>query len=435
MGYFRPLVAVALSQGDLVAQEERISLLKEIERFIFLNFRMARFNPSYQSAFYYNKARELAQGSANLAALADDLGRKTDDILHSIISNFMARTDKRFENDAGFYAWRDLRYFLYEYESHLSVKNNLQKVYWQQFSKSEKDKVTIEHILPQTPNKWYWRNQFRHFSDDEIKLLSGSLGNLLPLAQSINSSLQNDGFPEKKHSSSKRRGYMNGSHSEIEVAQEEDWTASSIMNRGLRLLGFLENRWRLHFTDQQKQALLHISFVNEDRDEKPELPKPTSEFDLERDQIYLAKKEGLNDLQMDRLKFWTLFVDYCQSIGRGDDIGSRQANQSRSYDIPIGSSEYIVFFQVMQRGNLRIGLYVYQTESFERLESRRAELEKIYGSGLDWDVSHKNSKSRRIIHEIKADAFKPERYQENFEWLIDQFDKLMSALFEVDDHP
>jgi len=433
MGYFRPLVAVALSLGNQVTQEERIYLLKEIERFIFLNFRMARFNPSYQSAFYYNKARELAQDNSNLTALADDLRQKTDDVLHPIISNFMARTDKRFENDAGFYAWRDLRYFLFEYESHLSVKNNLPKVFWQQFSKSEKDKVTIEHILPQTPNKWYWRNQFRHFSDDEIKFLSGSLGNLLPLAQSINSSLQNDSFPEKKHSSSKRRGYMNGSHSEIEVAQEEDWTASSIMDRGLRLLSFMEIRWRLRFTDEQKQALLHISFVNEYRDEKPELPKPSYEFDLERDYEYLAETEDLNDLQMERLKFWTHFVEYCQSTGRSNDIGSRQASQSRTYDVSIGSSEYIAFFQVMKTGNLRIGLHIYQTERFEKLKSMKAEMEVIYGSTLEWDVSRKNSKSKRIIHEIKADAFNPERYRKNFDWLVNQFDKLMSALAEVDD--
>ena len=57
-------------------------------------------------------------------------------------------------------------------ESHLSTKNNIQKIDWQMFSKVEKDKITIEHILPQTPTKWYWRNQFRHFNEEEIKILS-----------------------------------------------------------------------------------------------------------------------------------------------------------------------------------------------------------------------------------------------------------------------
>ena len=62
------------------------------------------------------------------------------------------------------------------------------------------DKVSIEHILPQTPSRFYWRNQFREFSGEEIELLSCALGNLLPLSQSINSALQNDSFDDKKTS-------------------------------------------------------------------------------------------------------------------------------------------------------------------------------------------------------------------------------------------
>lgn len=33
------------------------------------------------------------------------------------------------------------------------------------FTRVEKDKVTIEHILPQTPTKWYWRNTYRMFGE------------------------------------------------------------------------------------------------------------------------------------------------------------------------------------------------------------------------------------------------------------------------------
>lgn len=90
----------------------------------------------------------------------------------------------------GFYDWKSIKYFLYEYELHLAQRNNLDKVSWKMFTKTEKDKVSIEHILPQTPTKYYWRNQFRQFDDEEIELLSCALGNLLPLSQSINSSLQ-----------------------------------------------------------------------------------------------------------------------------------------------------------------------------------------------------------------------------------------------------
>ena len=276
IGYFRPLVAISLSLKNEVGAEERVLLFKEIERFIFLCFRMAGFNSSYKSSYYYNKAREVLQRKISLNSVVHDLMETVDNDLSAVISNFIVKTNRRFESGLGFYGWRGLRYFLFEYESHLSIKNNIQKIDWQMFSKVEKDKITIEHILPQTPTKWYWRNQFRHFNEDEIEILSGSLGNLLPLAHSINSSLQNDSFPDKKNPSSKRRGYINGSHSEIEVAREEDWTPKAILNRGLKLLEFMENRWGLNLTAEQKDQLLHIGFVNEERDEVPEIPEPTT---------------------------------------------------------------------------------------------------------------------------------------------------------------
>jgi len=92
----------------------------------------------------------------------------------------------------------------------------------------------------------------------------------LPLSSSINSSLQNDDFLEKKstklNESGKviRNGYANGSYSELEVAKEMDWTAIQILNRGLTLLDFLETRWGISMGDlTRKQSLLHLSFLHE----------------------------------------------------------------------------------------------------------------------------------------------------------------------------
>jgi hypothetical protein len=40
---------------------------------------------------------------------------------------------------------------------------------WNFFSKVEKEKVTVEQILPQTQNRVVLANQFRQYSADEIK--------------------------------------------------------------------------------------------------------------------------------------------------------------------------------------------------------------------------------------------------------------------------
>lgn len=431
LGYFRPLIAAVLASSEPYAESERVSLFSAIERFIFLSFRVGVLNASYKSSDYYKKARDIWRGDISVTSVAATLNDTIDGDMAAIVANFITRTDRRFDSGEGFYGWRDLRYFLYEYELKLATANNLQKVDWNIFSKVEKDKVTIEHVLPQTPTKWYWRNQFRTFSGEEIATLSASLGNLLPLAQSINSSLQNDGFPDKKNpSSAGRRGYINGSHSEIEVSNKTDWTAKNILERGLHLLEFMEARWGISLTDEQKEHLLHIEFVNEDRPEIPELSEeatPVLVFkDLPDTVTQLSERHYL------RYDFWSHFVEYCKANGRGDDIGSRKAVYDYWYDVTLHNQDYHVFFQLYKRKKLRIGLYVYRPEDFARLESKKDAIEKAYGDALDWYTSRQKSTAKRILHQLDADIHNPALYEQHFKWLIEHFDKLKVALETVD---
>jgi hypothetical protein len=412
--------------------KERIELLQAIERFIFLSFRVGGFNASYKSSDYYNKAREILHGSANLSSVTEDLNSTVNADLSSLLANFITRTNRRFDTGDGFYGWRDLRYFLYEYEYELSTLNNLQKVHWNLFAKVEKDKVTIEHILPQSPTKWYWRNEFRQYTDNEIKILSASLGNLLPLAQSINSSLQNDSFQDKKILSSLgKRGYVNGSHSEIEVSSEQEWTAQNILNRGLKLLKFMESRWKIDLSDEQKVNLLHIDFVNDGRPVGPELIGEIAVIPIKQ-QSKPATTAILSERHHLRYDFWSNFVEYCNAMGRAEEIASHKPNYDDWYDVTIGSKNYHIFFQLVRRKILRIGLYVYRPEDFTRLESLKVEIEHAYGSQLEWYTSRKKSVAKRILHPIDADIHNPELYPQHFEWLICQFDKLMSTLELLD---
>ena len=430
IGHFRPLVVAALATNDATTPEERISLFESIERFIFVSFRIGGFQANYQSSVYYNKSRDVLSGNASLVSIADDLDNTVNNDKTSAMGAFIARTNRRFDSGEGFYSWRDLRYFLYEYEFEQSVKNNIEKVDWRAFTRVEKDKVTIEHILPQTPSNWYWRNTYRAFTDDEIKTLSASLGNLLPLSQSINSSLQNDSFPDKKNPpNANRRGYINGSHSEIEVAQESDWTAHNILSRGLSLLKFMESRWDITFTDKQKSELLHIDFVNEEREEPPEIPK--AEMQSSSNEQPSTTRE-LSDRHIRRFEFWSNFTEHCRANGRGEDIASRKPSYDDWYDVPIGSRNYHIFFQLYRQRKLRIGLYVYRPEDFARLVDKKSDIESMYGSELEWFTSREKSTAKRILHSIDTDVHSPELYHEHFNWLITQFDKLRHTLETVD---
>ena len=197
--------------------------------------------------------------------LNNDSTFRTDDFYNSL--------SKKFKDGSGYYGWSGLRYFLYEYETRLSEGGFL-KVTWEIFLKSEKDKISIEHIYPQTPTD-DWDSAFNDVTQEQRRFYQATLGNLLLLSMSMNSALQNASFNDKKQLKYKydadgveirkiRNGYSNGSHSEIEVSQNSKWGSDEIKSRGIRLLKFMEERWDIRFkSEKERERLLFLNFKNE----------------------------------------------------------------------------------------------------------------------------------------------------------------------------
>lgn len=269
MGYFRPLIMSILKNEE--NRSEIIDTLKVIERFIFLEFRLNQTRRTYRDSEFYNYARDLDRNDIQIEDIKD---RLLELISYNIEDDGVYRSDyfynylkKRFEGGGnhGYYGWHALRYFLFEYELSLLESSRQRKIFWNDLIKTPRDKVSIEHIFPQTPDKEYWENKFSDINEEDYYKYQGSLGNLLLLSQSINSSLQNDSFIAKKvpkynsNGEKIRNGYSDGSHSEIEVATENDWTPDTIINRGLKLLDFMEHRWHINFKDKEtKESLLFL---------------------------------------------------------------------------------------------------------------------------------------------------------------------------------
>ena len=371
--------------------------------------------------------------------LLSDINETAGSNIEYAVPNFVTKIEKHFSDGGGFYYWNSIKYFLYEYEYKLSKKNNLDKVSWGMFTTVEKDKISIEHILPQTPTKYYWRNQFRQFDKEEIEMLSGALGNLLPLSQSINSSLQNDSFYDKKTSTALgRRGYENGSHSEIEVSKEAEWTAKKIYERSISLLQFMENRWKFSLTKEQMEKLVYVSFAIDGREvpeELPEEPKlPTKELTK---QISVKQSEegsaatGESELEKQRLKFWTGFVNYCKNNGYGDSIAKRKPSIDGWYTIPVGAADYHVEFSITRSRFLSLIIYVQNEDVFTRLENKKIEIESEFGNKFDWYSSREQSKAKRIVYKIECDIFSPAKQEEYYAWMVDKFAELKKALVSV----
>lgn len=275
--YFRPLVTASFL-NEHINSKERVTLFQAIERFIFITFRLSRAFSSYRNSEFYKAARQLRNGELSISDIIKHLNDRMEYLFYSpevsneryfYYINFKIFIEKKFKNGgAGFYDWNGLRYFLYEYEMEKVRQRGSQKIDWKLFVKSEKDKVSIEHIYPQTPTHKCWKEGFKEYKKSQHPYFRGSLGNLLPLSQSINSSLQNDCFEEKKkakyndRNEKVRQGYSDGSHSEIEVAGHEEWNPDNILVRGKKLLEFMEKRWNLKFeNDHAKAELLFLDFM------------------------------------------------------------------------------------------------------------------------------------------------------------------------------
>ena len=268
MVYFRPLIMAIFKNEPNEAA--RIQIFQKIERFIFILFRTTSARANYRSSEFYNAARALDREEITL----DNISEKLDAGLSYIFNDdktlrkdeFYNLLFKKFENGTGYYGWSGRNYFLYEYELSLLSKSRQKKIDWSDLLKSEKDKISIEHIYPQTETD-EWVKAFTKTNLDKRKYYTATLGNLLLLSASINSSLQNDSFVDKKKAKYNvekekiRNGYSDGSHSEIEVSQQDVWGPEQIYERGIKLLSFMEKRWDFKFKDdKQKRSMLFLDF-------------------------------------------------------------------------------------------------------------------------------------------------------------------------------
>ncbi len=429
IGHFRPLVTVIISRRDF-SPEERIESFKAIERFIFICFRLGNFNASFCSSEYYRASRSLNLNEMTLEDLVSDIVETTDANIEYAIPNFVTKIEKYFSNGGGFYYWNSIRYFLYEYETSLAQKNNIDRIgSWEMFTKTEKDKVSIEHILPQTPSKYYWQNQYRQFTDEEVEMLAGALGTLLPLSQSVNSSLQNDSFYDKKTTKAGRRGYENGCHSEIEVAKYNDWTAENIYTRSKELLEFMENRWEFSFNNEQLNKLVYVNFAVDGRTVPEELPLPEEKPIQSKEDTDTHEYSSLDEQQK---AFWVNFVKYCNDHDREDIVGRKPLVQNW-YDIPVGANDFLLQFTITRSKYVSLVIYAFDGETFKRLESKKSVIEKVFGNKFDWYSSREKSTAKRIVYKHEADVFNPGKQEELFDWMIEKFDSLVDALVSADE--
>lgn len=278
--YFKPLITVLLSKSDIPIYK-KLECLQKIERYIFLHFRLVNYQSTYRNSFFWKLAHKFYFDEVNIDNVIDEVN-KIDYLSDNNVANMngiLNSISRWFKNYKGYYSWGSIRYFLYEYELFLMNNQANQKIYPENlFKKDEKDKVSVEHIYPQTDTEEYWVKRFGNYTELEQKHLNQSLGNLLPLSLSINIKLQNYSFDDKKYGKDRTRGYINGSHSEMEVAKLDEWTSEEILNRGLNMIKFMEEKYDFIIPNKADRIkMLGLDFMIDENDEKTDVTVPENQ--------------------------------------------------------------------------------------------------------------------------------------------------------------
>ena len=261
MAAFSPLIMAAMLK---CSEDEILRLLESAEKFIFLVFRLSQRKSNTKSNDFYRlansfyseeKGQDIDQVIEHIDSMTEvwvekEDGKETIYYRWFNLEQFGQYIKEQYKTGEGYYTWNGLPYFLYEYELHLQdIAKGNQKVTWSDFSGRRKED-TIEHIYPRAAKDKSWKSSFVGYNKRKKEMLLHSLGNLVLVARSKNSQLQNKPFDRKKRDKDKNGnevGFFNGSYSEIDVAKNENWGPDEICNRGKKLIAFLGERWDIDF--------------------------------------------------------------------------------------------------------------------------------------------------------------------------------------------
>ena len=207
-------------------------------------------------AFRIYRLRQLRSdaGQASLFRLGYDLAQKRKDfdgVIRDVKGNLahwcgnehfrdMMSGESGLTSEA--YSWGGLRYFLYEYETHLASEQGASPIVtWDELRKRDL-RNSIEHILPRSiDGRPYWQEKFTRAEHERYV---HDLGNLTLTKH--NSHYSNKPFPEKKgavgaeveHCYAESPLYV-----ERELMEWGDWDVSAIEERRARLLEWARARW------------------------------------------------------------------------------------------------------------------------------------------------------------------------------------------------
>lgn len=141
----------------------------------------------------------------------------------------------------------------------------------------------------------------------------------------------------------------------------------------------------------------------------------------------------LTDTEKLKLDYWTSFAEYAFADGSFSKM-FRRRNPSTDhwYDVSMGSSEYHMAFLMNTKKNiLAIEIYINNNkELFQEFFSEKDRIETKAGLKLDWRELPER-KASRILYETKADFKNKDKWNEQFEWIMENAVKIAKAFKSI----
>lgn len=287
---FKPLLLSILVRSD---RNDFIDAILLLEKFNFKVFDISNRKSNTGDSKLFSLSSAVFNRRMSSKELISEIKEITNE--YYWFNSFIHKVGELFERADGFYDWSGIKYFLFAFDQHLREVNNTStlasEIRWNDFE----NKKSIEHIYPQSAclsleaysdekkkskveiqqaynkiqNDW---SEFSRFTPSQRKQLANSLGNLLAISSSDNSSFSNDPFLHKVDQSNKgeaykNRGYKYDSMSAMLITSEnQDWTPESIVSRGMQMLSFLCDFIGEDFSameEQTKYKILGLNFMYE----------------------------------------------------------------------------------------------------------------------------------------------------------------------------
>ena len=213
-----------------------LKLIQLCEKYAFRVYRWLGSNVSRGQPRLFRHGYDLFHGK-DLESIYHGLGR----MIHRDCSDTEFRDRFRSEG-INWYRWYGIKYFLYEYETHLANEAGTPvRMPWEFLEKSKKED-TIEHILPQSPDEnGYWLSRFE---GDKYERYTNDVGNLTLTYD--NSNLGNKSFIYKRGSPSEPNCFASSKlFVEHQIASYDDWTETSILKRRKEIEKWATQRWNV----------------------------------------------------------------------------------------------------------------------------------------------------------------------------------------------